>query len=140
MKMPPTLSPDTLAPCGITCTTCYAFLRKKKPCLGCLGEDKAKPNHCRVCKIKSCANERGLTHCSQCCEFPCKLIKNLDKSYRQRYQTSLIKNSEHLREYGVDQYLLTEHQRWTCAQCGGVICIHDHLCSECGAEMDLSLL
>ena len=79
-------------------------------------------------------------HCSQCDVFPCKLIKNLDKSYRQRYRTGLIRNGERLREIGIEQHLAEEQQRWACAQCGGVICIHDHFCSECGTQMDLSLL
>ncbi|MBI9050810.1 MAG: DUF3795 domain-containing protein [Anaerolineaceae bacterium] len=140
MKMPDTLSESLLAPCGITCITCYAYLRKKKPCLGCLGEDAAKPNHCRVCNKKTCATERGLTHCAQCDDFPCLLVKRLDKSYRQRYQTSLIENGKRLREVGFAQHLLNEQQRWQCSECGGVICIHDHLCSNCGVEMDLSLL
>ena len=140
MKMPKKITEKMLAPCGITCLTCYVYLRKKNACLGCQTDSENKPKHCLNCKKKNCAESRGLTHCAQCIDFPCQLVKNLDRSYRQRYGTSLIKNGERLREIGTEQYLLEEKQRWTCNQCGGVICIHDHICSDCGAEMDLSLL
>ena len=140
MKMPETLTENMLAPCGITCITCYVYLRKKNPCTGCLAESENKPKHCQNCKKKNCAESRGLTHCAQCEDFPCRLVKSLDKSYRQRYGTSLLRNAEHLQEIGTEKYLQEEKQRWTCRECGGVVCIHDHLCSDCGQEMDLTLL
>jgi hypothetical protein len=36
---------------------------------------------------------------------------------------------------GAEQYLLEEKQKWTCTQCGGVISLHDRLCSECGRQI-----
>ena len=132
MKMPEAISATMLAPCGINCGVCYVHLKNKKPCLGCRGEDEAQPAHCRVCKIKTCAMEQGVHFCSQCASFPCKTIKQLDKSYRQRYQVSLIDNALRLQALGTDSFLFEERAKWLCAECGGVISLHDRFCSECG--------
>jgi rubrerythrin len=32
--------------------------------------------------------------------------------------------------------LLEEKEKWTCAQCGGIISLHDSACSECGRELE----
>ncbi len=124
-----------LAPCGMNCRVCYVHLRPKKSCLGCHGQDERKPEHCRRCKIKDCATSLGVSFCFECSSFPCILIKRMDKSYRQRYQASLIENARRLQSLGAAQYLLQEQEKWTCASCGGVISLHDRVCSECGERM-----
>lgn len=121
-----------LAPCGITCAACYVHLKKKKPCLGCRGLDEAKPDHCRKCRIKDCASNQGIDSCFECPTFPCADIKRLDKSYRQRYQVSLIENSIRIKTVGSKLHLLEEKVKWTCKECGGIISLHDRFCSECG--------
>jgi hypothetical protein len=124
-----------LAPCGMTCTVCYVHLRKKKPCLGCHGRVASKPEHCRRCKIKDCVASYGISFCFECSSFPCVTIKRLDKSYGQRYQVSLIDNAIRIKTVGAGQHLLEEKEKWTCAHCGGVISLHDRVCSECGDEL-----
>jgi DNA-directed RNA polymerase subunit RPC12/RpoP len=37
---------------------------------------------------------------------------------------------------GIEQFLWEEKQKWACARCGGVISIHDRVCSTCGREID----
>jgi hypothetical protein len=123
-----------LAPCGMNCGVCYVHLKKKKPCLGCWGQDDSKPEHCRKCKIKTCASGQGIDFCFNCSTFPCAIIKRLDKSYRQRYQVSLIDNALRLKTVGAKQFLNEEREKWTCADCGGVVSLHDRVCSECGKE------
>ena len=93
MKMPEFIAENWLAPCGNNCYVCYVHLRTKKQCLGCFGGDLNKPNHCRNCKIYHCAEHHQCKHCGYCSEFPCQLIKRLDKSYVQRYNVSLINNA-----------------------------------------------
>ncbi len=123
-----------VAPCGINCAVCYRHLKKKKPCPGCRGQDDSKPEHCRKCAIKDCAVKQDHDFCFQCPSFPCPRIKRLDKRYRERYHVSLIDNAIALNQIGMAQYIREERARWTCAACGGVICMHDRVCSECGKE------
>lgn len=102
--------------------------------MGCRGQDESKPEHCRVCKIKDCVTSRSVGFCFECSSFPCTTIKRLDKSYRQRYQVSLIDNAMRIQAVGTKRYLLEEREKWTCRHCGGVISLHDRACSECGNE------
>jgi len=132
VKMTNEIQPFMLAPCGMNCAVCYVYLRKKKPCEGCRGADENKPNHCRNCEIHVCATERGLALCVDCEDFPCVRIKRLDKSYRKRYQLSLIENARRFRELGGEQFMQEEVAKLTCTDCGGAISVHDGFCTECG--------
>jgi hypothetical protein len=48
----------------------------------------------------------------------------------------LIENGIRIKTFGAKQFLLEEKQKWMCSQCGGVICLHDRICSECGKGME----
>lgn len=135
MKFDAEITSTMLAPCGMNCAVCYVHLKTKKACEGCRGQEDSQPDHCRKCNIRNCASDRGIEFCFECVAFPCTIIKRLDKSYRQRYQVSLIENAIRIRTVGAEQHLLEEKQKWTCAVCGGVISLHDRVCSECGRGM-----
>lgn len=134
------ISPEMVAPCGICCTFCYVAQKKKKACPGCRATGEGKPNHCRKCKIKDCIEEKGLTLCSECSDFPCILIKRMDTSYRTRYRESLVKNMELIKEQGMENFLASEAQRLRCPTCGGAVSMHDKLCSECGKMVEVESL
>ena len=94
-------------------------------------DDETLPKHCRECRIKDCAKNKNVEYCFRCEEYPCKWIKNLDKSYKQRYNTSLIENGLFIKDIGMKQFLKKEKEKWTCSNCDGVISLHDRFCSEC---------
>lgn len=123
-----------VAPCGMTCTYCYVHHKLKKPCLGCRQSDSNKPNSCRHCKIKACVEEKRLQFCYECKEYPCPLIKRLDKSYRTRYQESLIQNMKEIEEIGIESFLEKEKVRLKCRFCDGHINVHDKHCYKCGQK------
>lgn len=125
-----------LAPCGMNCSVCYAHLRKKNTCQGCRGEEEYQPAYCRRCKIRNCAVSRGIDFCFVCESFPCTNIKQIDKRYRLRYHVSLIENVIRIQSVGIEQFLSEEKQKWMCAQCGGVVSLHDRICSACGKEVE----
>ena len=125
------IDPKLFAPCGMNCMVCYKHCRSKNPCAGCLSGDRGKPDHCRKCKIRDCSREQGAAYCFACAGYPCKLIKNLEKSYNQRYQASLVENGEFVRLYGLPAFMEKQKEQYTCAQCGGVISMHDRTCSAC---------
>lgn len=119
------------APCGMNCKVCYKHCYHKKPCDGCLKSDMGKPEHCRKCKIKVCVKGKGLKYCFECSDYPCKLIKNLERSYNKRYQKSLMENSEVVKNQGLEIFMEVQKVKYTCSKCGGIISIHDRECSEC---------
>ena len=132
MKMPQeNIDIIMFAPCGMNCKVCYKHCYHKKPCDGCLKSDRGKPEHCRRCKIKDCVKARDLSYCYACSDYPCKLIKNLEKSYKKRYQASLMENSEIVKNQGLEVFMEQQKKKYTCSTCGGVISIHDKECSEC---------
>ncbi len=139
MKMPLNIENTMLAPCGINCMVCYKHCYHKKPCPGCLLDDVNKPEHCRKCKIKDCAIVKGHTYCFECEDFPCKLIKRLEKSYNQRYNASIISNSLVVKDKGKDTFMASEREKWTCPDCGGVISLHDRECSACQRKIEQGL-
>jgi len=131
MKMPENLDPEMIAPCGINCLGCKAHIMQKKTCPGCLSDSPAKAASCRNCLIKTCAAEHGLKSCGECQTFPCRLITHIDKRYRLRYSLSLVENGLFLKQNGMEAFLDREKERWTCPECGGVICLHNHICRSC---------
>lgn len=124
------------APCGTNYKVCYKHYYHKRPCAGCLNSDKGKPEHCRKCKIKDCVKAKAISYCYECLEYPCKLIKNLEKSYNKRYQASLMENSISVKKHGLKVFMKEQKEKYTCSKCQGVISMHDKECSECQEPME----
>lgn len=137
MKMTTETIPlQMFAPCGMNCMVCYKHCYTKKPCEGCLCGDNGKPEHCRKCKIRDCVQEKGIAYCFECGEYPCKQIKNLEKSYRTRYEASLMENSVFVKENGLEAFMEQQKKTYTCPECGGIISLHDRECSECQYQVN----
>jgi hypothetical protein len=129
---------ELIAPCGMNCGVCLAYLRDKRTCPGCRGDDTNKPTSCVRCIIKNCervkASQSGF--CYECQKLPCKRLKDLDKRYRTKYGMSMLENLEYIREHGLSAFVEKENERWRCRKCGGVVCVHRHFCFTCGEKPD----
>ncbi len=134
MIMPDKIDTFLFAPCGMNCMVCYVHLKEKKSCHGCLGDDVDKPDRCRICKIKDCVKGKNISYCYECSEFPCFRIKNLEKSYKIRYNASLIENSIIVKKNGIEYFFKTESKKWICRKCGSAVSLHDRLCSGCNEK------
>jgi len=123
-----------LAPCGINCRVCIAYLRETNQCPGCRINTVKKPITRTQCKIKNCheLHKKNLEFCFECRTFPCERMKQMDKRYRTKYGMSTIENLEHMKKSGVREFLKNEKIRWTCLHCGGTICVHRGYCYTCG--------
>jgi hypothetical protein len=131
-----------IAPCGINCGTCIAFLREgKNRCPGCRYEAPGKPKTRTGCKIKTCEYlpDKASAFCSDCHLFPCARIKHIDKRYRTRYKTSLISNLAGIKEKGIISFLKSEGEKWKCQVCGAVLSVHRENCLKCGAVLKREL-
>jgi hypothetical protein len=130
-----TIDPALVAPCGIDCRLCRAYVRERKPCPGCRFEGPHKPVSCTHCRIKQgcelLASEE-VAFCFECSRFPCGPIQHLDKRYRTRYATSPIDNLLTIRDEGISRFLAIEAERWTCPRCGALLSMHNPLCLACG--------
>ncbi|MDD3718803.1 MAG: DUF3795 domain-containing protein [Actinomycetota bacterium] len=123
-----------VAPCGMNCRICYAFLRERNRCPGCRGPDAGKPVSCRDCIIKNCITFRGskARYCFECERVPCDRLKRLDKRYRTKYRMSMLDNLENIKARGIRAFIRLEEERWTCTDCGGTINVHKGCCHDCG--------
>ena len=128
-----TFDRSMIAPCGMNCGTCIAYLRAKNKCCGCLPASINKPKTRLLCKIKNCENLEKTTSnfCFECETFPCVRLKQLDKRYRTRYNTSFIQNLLTIKESGISDYLVNETNRWTCPNCGSTRSVHRDNCLIC---------
>ena len=127
---------DIIAPCGINCSICMAYLRKKNKCNGCRGVNLWNPKTRVECKIKNCnlLKTSDRKFCYECERYPCKLLKHMDVRYKTKYKMSVIDNLENIRKNGVEPFFAADNEKWKCKYCGCVICVHKGICSDCGKE------
>jgi len=122
-----------IAPCGMNCGTCIAYMRTKNRCPGCWYEDKSKHKACAQCIIKNCIllEKTDSKFCYDCPKYPCLRLKQLDKKYRIKYRTSFLENLIMIKEYGLDYFLAFETKRRTCPNCGSTLSVHKDRCLAC---------
>jgi len=120
----PVFSDQIIAPCGMNCGVCKAYLRKKNPCHGCNSVDDNHPKTIVFCRLRTCGKRTG-KFCFSCDEFPCERLKHLDKRYRTRYGMSEIDNLKYIKDNGIKRFLEQEHRRRVTDK--GVLCVHDKM-------------
>ena len=122
-----------IAPCGMNCGVCIAYLRFRNPCLGCRAPDRGKPKTRRICKIKTCLVQRGnkLEFCAGCERLPCKPLQRLDRRYREKYSMSMLENLQTIATTGVAALVERERAKWICPGCSAMLCVHKSYCLSC---------
>ena len=122
-----------IAPCGMNCGVCLAYLRERNKCPGCRAADAGKPATRVKCRIKACETLRdgAAKFCFECGDYPCGKLMHLDKRYRAKYNMSMIDNLGNIKKSGIIKFLKNEAARWTCPRCGGTICVHNGYCATC---------
>ena len=124
----------------MNCGVCSGYLamendlRKKgfgkTYCAGCLPRGK----NCHYKKRCRLIGSGLVRFCHECRDFPCRIVKTLDKRYRTFYHMSMIENLEFIRKHGLARFLEKESAKWRCPKCGGVICCHNGLCYQCDLD------
>jgi hypothetical protein len=66
--------------------------------------------------------------------MPCAHLARLDKRYRERYGMSMVENLKLLKTQGMDAFLKSQAEKYTCPSCGDVVCVHDGKCYGCGSK------
>jgi hypothetical protein len=120
--MPDRINRNLIAPCGMNCGICRAFLRQHNPCHGCNNAEQNKPKTRVHCRLRACIKRSGRLCCC-CAVFPCDRLRRLDLQYRTRYGMSQIENLEFIRDNGIKRFLEQERKRWMGEV--GVFCVHD---------------
>ena len=126
-----------IAPCGLDCSLCKRALWRENACPGCLGPDENKPDFClNGCTIINCAKlkEGGYRFCDECADYPCEACQERENRYMSQYpaRESPAENISDIRKLGMDAFLIKQREKWSCKECGGVICVHTGICGGCG--------
>ncbi len=134
LKKSKSIKSTLIAPCGLNCRLCHAYIRNKNVCPGCRGDDSLKSKYCVTCKIKNCAqlSEGNTKHCFSCNDFPYENLKHLDKRYKTKYGLSVIENLEDIKQFGIRHFVRNEKDRWACPKCAELLCVHKGHCLSCG--------
>lgn len=114
-----------IAPCGMNCSLCMAYLREKNKCPGCRELTKDNAVSCLRCVIRKCEilKNNNLKYCStKCKKFPCTRLKNLDKRYRTKYGMSMLKNLDNIEKNGIKKFIKKEEEKWV--KGNKVFCVH----------------
>lgn len=132
-------TPDQIAPCGMNCGVCSAFLSLSHG----IPTARGKITHCAGCRTrnKTCAYLKGhcrklasgrVSFCYECGQFPCKRLLHIDSRYQTRYGTSLIHNLEEIKQVGIGTFLRKQTDRYLCPKCRtDVVCVHNKKCFRC---------
>lgn len=133
MNQTTSIAADLIAPCGMNCGICMAYLRNTNKCFACRVEYLGKAKTRLYCKIKNCVTFKNskMKFCFECNAFPCDKLKHLDKRYRTKYGMSMIDNLNKIKEIGLTKFMEIENTRWTCPICGHQICVHNKKCYYC---------
>ena len=123
---------ELIAPCGMNCGICVAYLRERNRCPGCRLIDKisageSNKRYCKKCMIKNCEilRKKGWKFCNTRCEsYPCRRLKDLDKRYRMRYDMSMLDNLEYIEKNGIRKFLRQQKKRYI--KNDKVICVHNN--------------
>ena len=128
---------ELIAPCGMNCNICSAYLAysleipKETHCKGCRPRNKQCGFLKKRCEDNLKLHKGKIKYCFECNCFPCGNLKLIDARYRKNYGMSMIENLELLKTKGIRKLLEKERKRWKCPKCGGTICVHNLICYDC---------
>lgn len=139
-------NPDTY--CGIYCGACsiamysdtghtdefVAFLggvpKEDLSCGGCKSDSVYAG--CKACAISCCAREKGIEHCIDCADYPCKSFRT--RQLAAKFFPHLHGTDAGLRCIklgGVDYWLDLQKKNWSCPDCGTPFTWYATACSHC---------
>lgn len=124
---------ELIAPCGMNCSLCLAYLRPKNKCPGCrLLNDEIKRS-CVNCTIRKCEylSRTSSKFCYECEKYPCRRLKQLDARYRKNTKMSMIDNLNYIKMNNLNKLIRQEIKRWKCPTCHEMICVHRDKCLKC---------
>lgn len=100
-----------VAPCGLYCEECTAFLNSE--CGGCRSNKGLSEKYNKYCKIYQCSNDKNLKICVECKDFPCKFFdffkaETLESS---SWFIDVWHNMKQVREISLTEFL-TKKRNW----------------------------
>ena len=101
-------------------------------CTGCKTEITAK--FCTNCEMRLCARSKNLEFCVECNEYPCKDITDF-RNDKAPHHSIVFFNLQKIKKNGLEEWLKSEKQRWSCNECGTSFNWYSESCEKCGAKL-----
>jgi hypothetical protein len=140
-------NPDTY--CGIYCGACSIVMhgetgradafaaclagvpKKELACGGCKSDTVYAG--CSTCSLRRCARERGIAHCVDCGDYPCKMYSKWQSVAKFLPHTCNAASSlEAIKRDGIAPWLAAQKKRWSCPDCGTPFSWYATECRKCG--------
>jgi len=121
---------NLVAPCGLYCGECTAFLNGE--CLGCRSDLGLSKEYRKYCKIYQCSSGKNLKTCLECKDFPCKIFDffKAEKLEDSSWFLDVWSNMKQIEELGLTNFLRKKRnwlsRRKECAEKRGI-----KYCDEC---------
>lgn len=121
---------NQVAPCGLYCGECTAFLCKK--CGGCRSNEGLSKEYRKYCKIYRCSNDRHLKTCLECDGCPCKFFDffKAEELQSSSWFLDVWANMKQIKEASLAEFLKRKEcwleKRKECAEKRNV-----NFCDEC---------
>lgn len=138
------------AVCGLFCPSCTFYIasmedperlktlserfgrpQEQMECHGCRSDKLGI--YCNIyCKMRKCAEEKGIDFCSECKDYPCSELKDFQSQMPHRID--LWKSLEEIKNNGFEKWYLHMVEHYSCMKCKTVNSAYDLKCRKCGAE------
>lgn len=148
---------ELLAPCGLYCGVCRIYNAYKNNdielkneivhtlknygvktvedivCNGCLSDDVVFC-FCQTCPIKDCVKDKEIESCSQCMDFPCKIITNWPDPADKKV---MLRSIPIWRKLGTEKWVKEEENRYLCPSCGTQLYHNVKRCKNCNKNLEI---
>lgn len=141
--------PELAGRCGLYCGSCSLYLGTKEDsgrlemiarilgqsledtkCEGCRSSLVSK--HCRSCKFKTCNEEKNISFCGECPDYPCKEFTEFMNE--RPHRRDIERDMKEILDEGPEKWLSVVHLRYACPKCSTVNSAYDLSCRKCGQE------
>jgi predicted amidophosphoribosyltransferase len=105
-------------------------------CDGCLSDHVYGP--CTDCRhgFRRCAEEKKVTWCFQCPDFPCKRLEDFSKIHVVNgiwHHKRIIENLQFMKDRGIDEWVKQQEKEGACPSCGKMLYWYSLKCPRCHA-------
>jgi hypothetical protein len=143
-------NPDTY--CGIYCGACSIVMHGETgradafaDCLKNVPKEDLACNGCKsgivyagcsTCSLRRCARDKGVEHCIDCTDFPCRMYSKWQSAAKfLPHSREAAASLEAIKRGGVEAWLAAQEKRWSCPDCGSPISWYAQKCNKCGLRL-----
>ncbi len=93
--------------------------------------------NCSTCRIRRCAMNSRIEHCTDCKLYPCSLFAEFKKVEQLLpHVRDNHSNLESIKKDGVKKWLSDQEKKWQCPGCGEGFSWYSKRCSKCRTNLE----